>query len=58
MLIQLDIAHVCIDVEQNDEALARVKQLGYLQTPVVVTAHEHWLGHQPEKLAALIAQRK
>ena len=33
--------------------LEKVKELGYLQAPVVVTDDEHWSGFRPDKIDAL-----
>ena len=40
-----------VDVSQNDEALNRILDLGYQQTPVIVVGDEHWGGYSPDKLA-------
>lgn len=43
-------------VDEDPEALAEIKQLGYLQVPVVLTAEgEHWSGLQPDRIKALAA---
>ena len=47
-----------IDVTQDEEALAYVVALGYLQAPVVVTADDHWSGFRPDKIIALAASLK
>lgn len=44
------------DVSEDSEALQTVKELGYLQAPVVVTEEEHWSGFRPDKIDQL-AQR-
>lgn len=44
------------DVSVDDEALATVKALGYMQAPVVVTESDHWSGFRPDKINALVAQ--
>lgn len=41
------------DLSQDEVALARVKELGYLQAPVVVTDEDHWSGFRPDKIAEL-----
>lgn len=41
-------------VDLDDEALAEIKTLGYLQAPVVVTPDgESWSGLRPDKIDAL-----
>ena len=43
-------------VDQDPEALAEIKELGYLQVPVVVAADgSHWSGLQPDRINALAA---
>lgn len=41
-------------MSQDAEALDKVKSLGYLQAPVIVTEDgEHWSGFRPDLIAAL-----
>ena len=42
-----------VDVTEDAAALARVKELGYLQAPVVETGDDHWSGFRPDKILAL-----
>ena len=35
------------------EALERLKSLGYMQAPVVVTDQDHWSGFRPDKIEEL-----
>lgn len=44
-----------VDISTDDQALERVKQLGYQQAPIVVTDHEHWSGFRPDKISELEA---
>ncbi|GAA1575247.1 ribonucleoside-diphosphate reductase class Ib glutaredoxin subunit [Leucobacter komagatae] len=41
------------DLSEDEAALQAVKELGYLQAPVVVTDDEHWSGFRPDKIAEL-----
>ena len=42
-------------MEENPESLETIKNLGYLQVPVVMTSTgEHWSGVQPDKIEALV----
>ena len=41
-------------VDENPEAMDQIKELGYLQVPVVVTPDGHWSGLQPDKIKALV----
>ena len=43
-----------IDLTQDSEALARVKELGYLQAPVVIAGDDHWSGFRPDKIKTLM----
>lgn len=45
-----------VDLSEDPVALERVKSLGYLQAPVVVTDEDHWSGFRPDKIDEL-AQR-
>lgn len=50
-----------VDVEQDAQALAAIKEMGYQQVPVVVTTRpgqpdEVWSGLNPAKIDALIAR--
>lgn len=49
------IAYDVVDITEDAEALARVKSLGYVQAPVVITADDHWSGFRPDKIKALSA---
>lgn len=43
------------DLSQDPEALALVKELGYLQAPVVIAGEDHWSGFRPDKISQLRA---
>ena len=47
------ILYNVVDVSADDEALATIKELGYLQAPVVVTEDNHWSGYRPDFIKAL-----
>lgn len=47
--------YVVVDITKDPEARDYVMALGYLQTPVVVTAEKHWSGLQPDRISALVA---
>ncbi|WP_235778607.1 glutaredoxin-like protein NrdH [Sinomonas notoginsengisoli] len=49
------IAYKSVDVTQDPQALERLKALGYLQAPVVVTDTDNWSGFRPDKIAAIAA---
>ncbi|HWK92864.1 MAG TPA: glutaredoxin-like protein NrdH [Luteimicrobium sp.] len=45
-----------VDVTEDPEALALVRELGYLQAPVVVADDTHWSGFRPDQITALAAK--
>lgn len=47
------IEYNVLDLSEDETALQTVKELGYLQAPVVVTDEEHWSGFRPDKIAEL-----
>ena len=49
------ISYDVVDVTEDAAALERIKELGYLQAPVVITEDDHWSGFRPDKIAALEA---
>lgn len=51
------IEYEVFDVSADEKALAAVKELGYLQAPVVVTDSEHWSGFRPDKINELAQLR-
>ena len=48
-----NIDYDTVNLDENPEALTRVKQLGFLSAPVVITDTDAWAGFQPEKLATI-----
>ncbi|NQX37070.1 glutaredoxin-like protein NrdH [Herbiconiux sp. VKM Ac-2851] len=48
------IAYEVVDLSTDMDALEHVKQLGYLQAPVVVTTGFHWSGFRPDKIDELV----
>jgi len=47
------IPYKVVDISQDAEALDRLKALGYMQAPVVVTDADHWSGFRPDKIEEL-----
>ena len=47
------ITYQSVDISQDAEALERLKALGYMQAPVVVTEQDHWSGFRPDKIEEL-----
>lgn len=50
------IDYQVVDMSQDVDALERVKALGYLQAPVVITDEDHWSGFRPDKIDELAAR--
>lgn len=51
------IEYEVFDVSADEKALAAVKELGYMQAPVVVTDSDHWSGFRPDKITELSQAR-
>ena len=52
-LDSLGIEYEYIDMTQDESALLRAKELGYLAAPVVIAGDRHWSGFQPDALSQL-----
>ncbi|WP_022872882.1 glutaredoxin-like protein NrdH [Nesterenkonia alba] len=50
------VTYQTVDISQDAEALERVRALGYMQAPVVITEDDHWSGFRPDKISALATQ--
>jgi glutaredoxin-like protein NrdH len=53
LLTKNEIPYQEIDLSQDPEALAMVRELGYTAAPVVMAGEDHWSGFRPDKLATL-----
>ena len=42
-----------VDLSVDEAALETVKNMGYMQAPVVVTSDDHWSGFRPDKIATI-----
>lgn len=51
------VTYTSVDISQDAEALERVRALGYMQAPVVITDSEHWSGFRPDKISELAAEQ-
>ncbi|RZU61431.1 glutaredoxin-like protein NrdH [Zhihengliuella halotolerans] len=49
------VVYQSVDISQDADALERVRALGYMQAPVVVTDADHWSGFRPDKIEELAA---
>ncbi|MHA7295268.1 glutaredoxin-like protein NrdH [Arthrobacter sp. HLT1-21] len=47
------ITYQSVDISQDPAALDRVRALGYMQAPVVITEQDHWSGFRPDKINEL-----
>lgn len=50
------VEYSVVDITQDADALQMVRDLGYLQAPVVMAGDEHWSGFRPDKIMALATQ--
>jgi glutaredoxin-like protein NrdH len=57
-LDKLHIVYDYTDVTENPQALARVRELGYQQVPVVETETQHWSGYRPDRIMGLIQPKE
>ncbi|WP_346845671.1 glutaredoxin-like protein NrdH [uncultured Rothia sp.] len=49
------IDYTTVDITEDAAALAHIKELGYLQAPVVIADGDHWSGFQPDRINALVS---
>ncbi|WP_150462378.1 glutaredoxin-like protein NrdH [Nesterenkonia ebinurensis] len=49
------VTYKTVDISQDAQALERVRALGYMQAPVVITESDHWSGFRPDKISELTA---
>lgn len=47
------IKYVVRDMNEDLEAVALAKELGYLQAPVVISGDQHWSGFRPDLISQL-----
>lgn len=47
------IEYKSVDISEDPEALERVRAMGYMQAPVVITDNDHWSGFRPDKIAEI-----
>ena len=44
------IDYLVIDMSQDADALEKVRALGHMQAPVIITDNDHWSGFRPDKI--------
>ena len=49
------VEYTVVDITEDAEALEMVRNLGYLQAPVVVAGDTHWSGFRPDQISAVAA---
>ncbi|MBJ2122351.1 MULTISPECIES: glutaredoxin-like protein NrdH [Arthrobacter] len=47
------ITYQSVDISQDPAALERLRSMGYMQAPVVITDKDHWSGFRPDKINEL-----
>lgn len=52
-LRERNIPYTELNVKEDEDALSKIKEMGYQAVPVIVTETENWYGFQPDKLAEL-----
>lgn len=55
LLTRNEISYSEVDLSQDPDAMAMVRELGYTAAPVVVAGEDHWSGFRPDKLSTLAA---
>ena len=55
LLTRNEISYNEVDLSQDPDALAMVREMGYSAAPVVVAGEDHWSGFRPDKLSTLAA---
>lgn len=50
------IDYSVVDLTKDENAYNTVRDLGYMQAPVVVTGDDHWSGFRPDKIGALASE--
>lgn len=53
-LKERNVPYTELNVEEDEEALSKVREMGYQAVPVIVTETDSWYGFQPDKLAKLV----
>lgn len=50
------IEYNVVDLTEDADALAAVRELGYQQAPVVIAEGDHWSGFRPDKIDELASR--
>ena len=47
------IPYEYVDLTKDIQAMTKVRDMGYMSAPVVITEDDHWGGFRPDKIATL-----
>ena len=53
-LNKLGLKYETVDITQDEEALAKIKDMGFSSAPVVIADNKSWAGYQPDKINGLV----
>lgn len=42
-----------VDLTEDEKAFNTVREMGYMQAPVVIAGEDHWAGFRPDKIGTL-----
>ena len=51
-----NVTYNSIDLATDDEAMAKVREMGYASAPVIVAGDKHWSGFRIEKIKSVIKE--
>ena len=52
-LDKLGVEYDVVDMSQDPDAVEKVRELGFVQAPVVISDEDSWSGYVPDKIDAL-----
>ncbi len=55
-LDQRKISYRVIDISKDEPSLSIVREMGYMQVPVIVTENDHWSGFRLDKINTLLPE--
>ena len=50
------ISYEYVDLTKDIPAMKKVREMGYMSAPVVITEDDHWGGFRPDKIAQLTSE--
>lgn len=56
MLDEAKVEYKVVDLSQDAEAMAMVREMGYTAAPVVIAGDNHWSGFRHDKMLSAITQ--